>query len=350
MNVTFSAKEFLKELEYLVKVMANKPTLPILNNILIQAIDGGMRLAATRLELGLLTFCPGNTIEEGDVTLPAKHLLDVLKLMPDREISLVEEDRAIKLTAGKYVSRIPTQPASSYPSLPSLVGLPTVALSPTLPQMIKNVRFAISDKNKKYFMNGALLSGTTLVSTDGHRLALMLAPEGSAALEDPIIVPSKALDMLVDINPSETLFALGQSHMFFVVDGRLLFSGRVDGTFPNHERIMPRDTDHLVGLPRLPFEEAIRRIVLTSPSVTFQFARGVLTLTGKSTDIGEAFEQVDVVYDGEPASLMLSGEYLLDFLSAATQHSLSMAWKGNGAVLFADGQQYVYVQMPMRGA
>lgn len=350
MNVTLQTADLARELELLVKVVANKPTIPVLANILVQADGSGLRLATTDLEIGLVTFCPATVHEPGVTTLPAKHLLDIVKLLSG-ETTLTLDKTSVHLLSGAYRSRLQTYSAADYPAMPSMKDLPTVTLS-GLQDAIRRVRFAVSDKNKRYFMDGALLSfteqGFTLAATDGHRLAYaqVASPTWECA---PLIIPSKTLDKLLEI-PGEMLVALGQRHLFFVIDGRMLFSRMIDGKFPDYGRIIPRDNDRHVVVPRMGLKDALQRLVLTALEVVLTFKTGVLTLTSRSAEIGDAVEQVSIVYEGPDTTVTLNGHYLLEFLSVAVESQVVLDWKGAGALLCTGEADYCYVQMPLRNA
>jgi len=356
-NVTLQSTDLNRELELLAKVVANKPTIPVLANVLVQAEGNGLRLATTDLEIGLVTFCPATVELPGTTTLPVKHFLDIVKLLPGT-MSLTLEKNAVTpsltsahLKGGKYKSRLQTYPATDYPAMPSMKDLPTVTVS-SLQEAIHRVRFAVSDKNKRYFMDGALLTfteqGFTLAATDGHRLAFTKVASETWE-HDPIIIPTKTLDKIRELQ-GDTLIAIGAKHLFFVIDGRMLFSRTIDGKFPNYQSIVPRDTDRQVICKRQELQEALQRIVLTAIEVAFKLSTNSLTVTSRSAEIGDAVEQLEVGYEGPDVTVSLNGAYLLDFLSASTGVDLVLTWKGQGALLFTDGSDYCYVQMPLRNA
>ena len=348
MNATLQTTDLTRELELLVKVVASKPTIPVLAYVLVQAEGDGLRLAATDLEIGLITFCPATVDVSGTTTLPAKHLLEITKLITG-QFSLTFDEGSAKIIGGRYKSRLQTFPAVDYPAMPSMKDLPTVTLA-GLQDVIRQVRFAVSNKDRRYFMDGALLSfteqGFTLAATDGHRLAYVQCASSTWEHES-VIIPSKTLDKLLEI-PGDILVAIGARHLFFVIDGRMLFSRMVDGKFPAYERFIPRDNDRQVTFSRVGMQEALQRMVLTAPEIVLKFTPGILTMTSQSAEIGDAVERLDVQYEGPDVTVTLNGEYLLEFLTAATGINISLAWKGAGALLFVDGEAYCYVQIPLR--
>jgi len=350
-KVSFSAREFLKELEFLAKIMANKPAMPILNNILIQASEDGMRLAASRMDLNLVTYCPGTVLEAGDTTLPARHLLDVLRLLVDKEVTFTDEANGVRVSAGNYSSRIPTMAASQFPTMPTLNGLQQITLTSVFREMIGDVLFAADTKSGKTHLEGALLTGQSLIATDGQCLSLRTSEENDGSpVPQAIVIPRKALEMLAEFRGEETLYSMGDKHTFFVVDGRLLIASRLseDDKFQDYNRIIPKDCTFSVDLPREELITGVKLAALTNKYVDFAFVPDELTLSSKSKD-GESSEKIPVVYSGEASSITLGADMLLNFLEAADEDVIRMSWTGaSKPVLFNSSEYFTYVQMPLR--
>ena len=361
MDVTLQVSEFLQELEFLEKTSSKKPTIPVLGNVLLQADEAGtIRLAATDLEIGLVTSCAGAVDMAGNTTLPAKHLLDIVRLVPDARIRLtLDSNGSARVTSGSYTSRLQTYPADDFPKLPSMKGLPTVTLpQAALRSMIGKVAFAVSDKDKRYFMDGGLLGFGdgffTLVATDGARLALSATTWGVTPAE-PVIVPSGTLTKLTELltGGEDILFAQSDRHLFFVINGRLLISRLANGKFPAYERIIPRgDGGVTVTLPCGPLRNGLKRALITSGDsalVVMQLRDGVLALSSKSMEIGEAAEELRLDYSGSVVQFAFNGKFLLDFLGATASETVELSQKTpTGAMLLTDGPQYSYVLVPAR--
>lgn len=350
MNVVVSSKDLLKELELLGKVVAQKSTIPSLANFLVQAEGNGLKLAATDLEIGLITFCPALVNVPGTITLPVKHLLEIVRLLPERDVELVLENGAMKLTSGRYSSRIQTVRAEDYPTLPSMKDLPQVTLPASITTLIRRVRFACIEKSRtqKFYMDGALLTSHSLAATDGHRLAYTTCAD--FGLAENVIIPSKALDKLAEMVAGETTFAVGPRHLFFVTDGRLLFSRMISEPFPNYERIIPRDTNLTAVIPRLQLQDSLRRVTLTANEVVFKFTANLLTVTTRSAAIGDAVEPIDINYDGPETTLTLNGSYVLDFINAGEGSHSTWAWRERCPLMMTDSDSYCYVQLPLVNA
>jgi DNA polymerase III subunit beta len=361
-KATVNVKHLIEEMELLEKAVADKPPQPILSHVLVQAIadanNPGLRLATTDLTIGLVTFCPGEVPTQGSCTLPVKHLLDILRLLPEPDISISLEGRGVRLVSGRYDSKLQTYPASGYVSLPTMKDLPVMVLpGPDLLKAIRQVRFAVAPSGKnKYLLDGAnavfTAESMVLVATDSHRLAVtkML---GEFGVHKPIIFPARTLDTLTSLlttTQGDVKFAYTAAHLFFAVSGRVLFSGRIDGDYPTYERMIPVGYTDCLEVDPVKMMDAVRRMVLTDQELSMSLANNLLTMTSKHKDLGEVVEQLDVNYTGPDATFKVHGEYLLEYLRVMTPESRCiLSWKaGRTALLFTESENYIYVLMQRR--
>src|SRR5438046_3999469 len=176
MEFTVSKADLVRELNLSQGVVEKKTTIPILSNILIEAKGGRVVLTATDLELGIRCSCPAKVKKEGAGTVPAKKLLDYVRLLPDTELTIkFLENHWASLTCGRSKTRMAGMSRESFPELPQMPE--KVAEIPVkLPSsMIARTSFAISMEESRFTLNGALLllkpDGMIMVSTDGHQLA-----------------------------------------------------------------------------------------------------------------------------------------------------------------------------------
>src|SRR5262244_3382268 len=204
MEFTVRKFDLLQELTLIQGVVERKTTIPILANVLVKAEGGELRIAATDLEIGLISVCISKTTVQGTVTLPAKRLYEIVRALPDKEIKFKRgEANWISVTCGSARFRIAGLPQEDFPALPE--PKPSVAHIPAdvLAKVITRTIFAISTEDSKYTLSGALLllkpGSVTMVATDGHRLAHI---EKSESLEEvteeiKVLVPRKAMNELV---------------------------------------------------------------------------------------------------------------------------------------------------------
>src|SRR6201986_634054 len=200
MEFTVSRADLVRELSLWQGVVEKKTTIPILSNVLLEARGDRLYLTATDLELGMRTSCAAKVKKEGSGTIPARKLLDYVRLLPDADITVkFAENNWANFTCGRSRTRIAGMSRESFPELPPMpepiAEIPVKQLS----AMIARTMFAISMEESRFTLNGALLllgdKTLTMVATDGHRLAYVQRPSenGQAGVAYKALVPRKAM-------------------------------------------------------------------------------------------------------------------------------------------------------------
>jgi DNA polymerase III subunit beta len=370
MELVVRKADLLRELQLFQGIVERKNTIPILANVLIEADGDHVRLLATDLEVGLRSRCDASVAKGGSLTLPAKKLYEIIKALPETDVRIEEDKSGVKVAADRFDSRLQTLPREDFPSLPDGTG----SYSATFPrdvlkQMIAKTQFAITGEDTRYFLNGALFiqqaEAMSLVSTDGHRLALISVPREKGKAkgrtdEERVILPRKTLlelGRLLSEGEGDIRYERGENHLFFDVGGRLLISRMIDGQFPAFERVIPKGNDKRVEFDRDRLTSAVKRVALLSNersrAVKFGMDKGKVEIASSSPEFGEAKEVIMVDYTAAPVTICFNAQYVLDFLSAVETDSVALEFKDemSQAVMKpigAEGYDYTYVIMPMR--
>ena len=365
MEFTVSRSHLVRELTLARGVVETKTTIPVLGNVLIETDGDKIQLAATDLELGLRCSCPAVVTKPGAGTIPAKRLLDYVRLLPEQDVDIkfsVQSNHWASLSCGKSKARIAGMSRESFPDLP--LAAPIVVTLPIgiLAGAIAKVIFAISKEETRFTLSGALLQikdGTlTLVATDGHRMALITLPyDGDAALR--VIMPLKALVQLQAMakdDPSATAsFSEDENNLFFLVGTRMLLARKMSGSFPDFERVLPNGLSHVAVIERDALKGAIERVAQfsdeRSKAIRVNLAMGSI-IASSVTDLGDSEEAVDAAYtDNDTIEIGFNSTYLLDFLRVAETTSVRLFLKDGitaGELRLLDGDGYRYVVMPIR--
>jgi DNA polymerase-3 subunit beta len=370
MELVVRKTDLLRELQLFQGIVERKNTIPILANVLIEADGDQVKMLATDLEVGLRSRCTASVAKSGSLTLPAKKLYEIVKALPETDVRIEENKNGVKVAADRFDSRMQTLPREDFPSLPDATG----SYSATLPrdvlrQMVSKTQFAITGEDTRYFLNGALFiqraDAMSLVSTDGHRLALITVSREKvkgrkADEEERVILPRKTLlelGRLLAEGDADIQYERGENHLFFDVGGRLLISRMIDGQFPAFERVIPKNNDKKVEFDRDRLTSAVKRVALLSNersrAVKFQIDKGKVEIASSSPEFGEAKEVIVVDYAAAPVTICFNAQYVLDFLGVVETDSVSLEFKDemSQAVMKpvgAEGYEYTYVIMPMR--
>jgi DNA polymerase-3 subunit beta len=371
MELVVRKTDLLRELQLFQGIVERKNTIPILANVLIEANGNEVKFLATDLEVGLRSRCSASVSKSGSLTLPAKKLYEIIKALPETDVRIEEDKNGVKVAADRFDSRMQTLPREDFPTLPEASGSYSAALQrDVLKQMVGKTQFAITGEDTRYFLNGALFilrnDSMSLVSTDGHRLALVTVPrdtgkgKGKPDEEVRVILPRKTLlelGRLLAESDGDIQYERGENHLFFDIGGRLLISRMIDGQFPAFERVIPKNNDKRVEFDRDRLTSAVRRVALLSNersrAVKFQMDKGKVEIASSSPEFGEAKEALIVDYAGTPVTICFNAQYVLDFLNVVETDSVALEFKDemSQAVMKpigGEGYDYTYVIMPMR--
>jgi len=369
MEFSVKRSDLLDELDLTQGVIERKTTIPILSHLLCEAKGNRLFITATDLELSIRTSCEAKVKKEGAGTIPAKKLLDLVRLLPEEEIRFrLLDNHWVQIVCDRKSYKLVGMSKENFPALPefphTLVKLPAKLFS----SLISKTIFAISQEESRYTLNGALVvlnPGTlTMVATDGHRLAMVEMSHKLTGLPGDVrvLVPKKAMTEVQRLcgqvnDDAEMEFAQDESHLFFQFGGRLLTSRKLTGTFPNYEAVLPREVNKTVVLERTELQDALRRVSQLadqrSHAVKFMLAKEGVEISASSPEYGEAKEAIEKEFKGEPISIGFNAQYLLDFLSAAADGPISVELKDDQSAgqlrpLADESCRYRYVVMPMR--
>jgi DNA polymerase-3 subunit beta len=369
MEFSVSKSDLVRELGLTQGVVEKKTTIPILSNILVETDKDQIWLTATDLELGIRCACPARIKKEGAGTIPARRLLDYVRLLPDADVQVkVADNQWASLVCGRSRTRIAGMSRESFPELPEMPDeLAQIPLS-IVSQMIQSTIFAISAEESRFTLNGALLllreNGLVMVSTDGHRLALIEKNIPMPTLVAPFraLLPKKAMTEILKLasdDASKTIvFSGNDNHLFFKIDKRTLLSRKLTGNFPDYERVLPKEHPHHIVLQREELKAAIERVAQfadeRSKAIRLQVLKDEVKVHSSISETGESEETIPVEYNGDLVEIGFNAQYMLEFLRSVGTSEVEFHFKDSnsaGEMRPRGGPEdtvYRYVVMPMR--
>lgn len=364
MKFSISRDALLKPLNLVAGVVERRQTLPILSNVLLSLDGTQLSLTGTDLEVELVgrveLAAPG---VDGEVTVPARKLVDICKSLPDGvDIEFSVDSGKATVKAGRSRFTLSTLPASEFPSVEEAAGELTLELpQAVVKRLIDRTAFAMAQQDVRYYLNGMLLelkSGRLrMVATDGHRLALCTAPDAVDAGDASVIIPRKGvleLARLLEGDESVSL-VIGSNHVRAANKQFTFTSKLVDGKFPEYERVLPKSPDKAVIGERLTLKQAFTRTAILSNEkyrgVRLKLSDNSLDITANNPEQEQAEEVVAVEYSGGDLEVGFNVSYLLDVMSVLDGEKvrISLSDAASSALIEeADAGDSVYVVMPMR--
>jgi len=355
--------------EGLVAVAASVPTkttLPVLSNILLEAVADGIRLSGTDLDIAVSTLVPAEVEVQGAVTIPARKLVEIVRELPSAAIRIGSSgEQRVDLECGRSRFRLLGIPREEFPNFPpvSFEDSWTVTSS-DLQKLINHVSFASSTEESRPILNGVLWELRQdimrMVATNGHRLARMDVPVTGGASAAILIVPPKALEQVRRLfGPADEIeIARSDNHLGFRTGSTVVFTRLIEGPYPNYEQVIPKDNDRSCTVEKDSLAAALRRVGVVASDQThrvrLQFSGGTLKLSVSTPDLGEAQDEIAVTFDGDPLEIGFNANYLLEILKFMPTDEVRMTFKAPERaatvepVGWDDPAAYMCLVMPLR--
>ena len=369
MNFTIEKEVFLKALGRIQGIVEKRNTIPVLSNVLLESGDGELHLTATDLEVGMRSSYPANIRKQGKITVSAKKLYEIIKELPDREITFTAKENCwIEVNCGKAQFNIVGLAAEEFPHFPQPEEANFLQISSKLcKEMIEKTFFAVSHDEGKYNLNGIFVQAADdkkslrLVATDGHRLSMISKPiqsPESEQLNKGIILPRKGLlelKKLAEEGETDLLIGFMDNTAVIKKDQTVIIMRLVDGDFPDYERVIPKNNEQEAMIPSEPFLHALRRMIIKkkkkSRGVKMLLKQGLLEVSSSNPELGDAREELDMDYQGPELSIGFNARYLLDILQVQDNENIRVVLKDNlspGLFLSEKEDGFLAVVMPMR--
>lgn len=373
MKFKISREHFSNGLQQVLNVVGTRASMPILSNVLIETVEGGISLTTTNLDLGISCKIKAEVIEQGGTTLPVRKLATIVKELPNQEVELnTSSNQQTKITSGGSLFRIMGIAKEEFPPLPTFSDRHSFILKQDeLAQMLKNVSYAQSTDESRFIMNGVFFNfqdaKLTLAATDGRRLAVMskdmeITDDNSGHL----ILPAKTVLEVERLlgQGEEVRIAFNERHVVFDIAkgkdkeaslnaGIHLVSKVVEGNYPNYRQVIPRETDKRISVERELFYNCVRRASLVTSdknnSIRIKVANDLLEISGSSQEYGESHESIAVKYDGPEVQVAFNPQFMADPLKALTQNEVFFEFKDElspGVIKTVDS--FLCVVMPLR--
>jgi DNA polymerase-3 subunit beta len=366
MQIKLSTAVFFEELQTAARVASTRSAVQALSGVQLHADADGCELRATDMEVGLRLPLPAEVETPGDVVLPARLLLDVVRSLPGAEVTLAlrTAEQDVEIVSDTATFRLRTLRNEDFPHLPAPGGdgVVTLAAEPFIDTVTRVSRSASRDDTRPV-LTGILVSAADrelrMVATDSYRLSVKTT-RLSEALAVPLEanVPARALGEVVRIaqqSEAETIaINRTENQIVFTIGGAVLSSRLIDGQFPNYQLLLPESADHELRVDREELAGVVRRVSLLAQKnapLRLAFSEGELLISAQTPDVGEAREALPVPFSGEAFEIGFNADFLRDGLESLESADVVIKLTSSlrpGLIESADGSEFVYLVMPIR--
>jgi len=363
MKAVVSKAELLTIISKIQSIISSKPAIPILSNVLIEAVDGMLILSATDLTTSMKCFCEAKVVEEGAIALPAKKFFQLVRELTAPQVKISKDGQNIaEIVSGSSVFKINGMHKSEFPSIPEFSGNAQISISPSsLKEMLSRTSFAAARDDSRYFLNGIFLQivnkRATFIGTDGKRIAKVysdidLDPSFQGAYLLPLKAVEEMIKMLDDSTARSSLSLM--SDKVFLENGNLVLTTKLlSGQYPDVERVIPENLNASISLHREELISLLKQVSLftsdNSGSVRFTFQNGQLDLSANSKEVGECKVNMPVDFHSEKIEIAFNPFYFLDILRHSKDEivnfSISNAYNPG---IITDSTTALFVIMPMK--
>jgi len=368
MKFVISTQELLYLLSKCLNVVAAKATIPILSNLLIEAVNDELIFTATDLTVGIRCFTDAKILEEGATTLPARRLAQLVRELTAVNLEITTSGDTTEIVANSSRFKLNGMSRNEFPALPPLdEAIQITVKQAELKEMLYRTAFAVSREDSRYVLTGVLLEvangKAVFAGTDGKRLARgHMNVDVDPEFRGTFIIPLKAVEEIQKglLEDGDAVLFLMKDKIAVQANQTIMISKLLSGDYPDIDRVIPQNSEVTVNLHREELITLLRQISLftseNSHSVRFVFGTGEVTISANTMDIGEGKVSMPVNYHGKRLEVAFNPGFFLDILRHCKSETVSLAITDayNPGVITEDSSpekpaaSALFVLMPMR--
>lgn len=365
MRFAISQADLAQALSSAAPIIPQRAPLPILSNLLLELEGNRLRLTATDLDIYIVTDVDVTGEEDGVTTVSGRRFAEIVRELPNEEISIVSENGQTTLRCGRRNYRFLGMATSDFPTMPATMGAGGIDVSVAhLVKALNHTTFSVSTDESRPNLQGALCQvedgRLRLVASDSHRLVRY---EVAGEYKDDLqaIIPLKTLQFLqrnLGAGAGTARVEICGSYLGCSFDRTSVYSRLIEGPFPDYKKVIPEGNDTELYLDRESFIRALRRVAVLSSAQTRQvrlaIEAGEIRVSTNTPEVGDASEIIDAKYDGEGMEVGFNAQYLLDVLRHMETEEVLLRLGGSTSAGLVEpsglgeDESYLCLVMPLR--
>ena len=368
MKLSVMQENLARGLSVVSRAVSNR-SLPVLTNVLLKTEDGGLKLTATNLEIGITYWVPGKIEVDGATSVPARLLTDLVNSLPGGEPIQLElaDGETLHIRAGRFESNIKGIPAEDFPTVQTAGERPiTRVAQKILRQALDETAFAAASDEARPILTGVLArfegDQLTLAAADNYRIAVKTITVLDPVEETSVVIPARALHELSRIladtdDPVSIVLAHSRNQLLFHLEGVDLVTRLIDGQYPNYQSVLPASHATRAVLDREELLRAVRPAALIAHESANIVKLGVgldgdgaITVSANA-EVGDHIGRVEAAIEGDGTTIAFNARFLADVLTNVDADQFALELNGPlspGVFKPVGDDRYVHVVMPLR--
>lgn len=347
---------------------STKAQLPILGNILLSVRKSKIYISSTNLEISASVQVGAKVDEEGEISIPAKVMADLISNLPKETIDIDSDKEQLKISTNGFSSTILGMNATDFPNVPNIIEEKDSISFPKkeLSESLNKVSFATSTDETRPILTGVLFileeGKLSLVSTDGFRLSkkTIVVPSLKGKNKSVVIPKGVLLEIGRGIFVSDNILVKleeNEKQAIFGLDDTVLTSRLLEGEYPNFEKIIPKESTIKISLDK---EELLRAVKLASifaresaNVIKIKVLKESIKISAESGQAGSQETKVDAKVEGEikDFEIAFNFRYLEEFIHSVVGEEIAMEFlNSTSAGVFKDTSDpnYIHLIMPVK--
>jgi len=370
MKIICTRDNLRRGINYCERSVGKNPTLPILSNILLETEKGLLKLAATNLEIGVISYVRAKVEKEGKITVPAQLLSGLIHNIKDEQVILEYSGQTLKVSSANFESKMRTTPAEDFPLIPKVEqGEQWKVPGKGFSSAIRMVAPALATLETKLELTGICLTldndSITIAATDGYRLA-----EKIIRLAQPVnekksfIIPGKSLqevERIFNEEAKEITMTTSENQIAFQNEDVYFVSRLIEGQYPDYKQIIPENFKAKVTISKEELTSSLRLAGIFSTAQTkdvkIKLEEDRITLHSTSGELGEHHAEMKAETEGEKLEVTFNYQFLQDGLASIPQEEIALSLNGAEGPSMLRGidsktkkeiSDFLYIVMPIR--
>ncbi|MGM0568312.1 MAG: DNA polymerase III subunit beta [Elusimicrobiota bacterium] len=369
MKFKANTKELSELLSNVLPAISMRNTLPALSHFLVEAKDNTLSVYGTDLEIGIKSSIETKVEEEGEITMPAKKLTDIINVIDTQEISISKvTETECEITAADDSTRfkIMAGDTEEFPILPNLNEDISIEIQVSqLKEGIEKTIFSVSKDESRYVLCGILFESDgenfNMISTDGRRLSMFKSKLGREERKFKAIVPTKATSILeraLQKNGDKVKININykENQIYFTFGRTIIYSRLIEGDYPNYNQVIPDKSNKTIRIATEDMHKATRQMTAvttrTSLAVKYNFAKDKAVVSVNSPEVGSGICTVPAKNSGDEIEISFNPDFILNILkviqSEAVDLKLTTSINPGKIIPVSEEESYIGVVMPMR--